>query len=95
MLQNFYYLVPGIGCFLLFLYGHGRASTVISTIGIVGFLACIAAGAYMDRYRFRNYRCPQCGSRLPRKDLVGGEREITYDCASCDVTWDTGLRIPD
>lgn len=40
------------------------------------------------------HRCPQCGGRtmrVPGTDTVGSR--IRYDCAACNVEWDTGWTV--
>ena len=55
---------------------------VFGVIGIVGLV--------IRELRFRRYRCPDCGTRLPYFNSGPGSR-IEYVCLRCDVVWDSEI----
>ncbi len=59
------------------------------------FICTIITNIAMDSYRYRHFRCPECGTILPKPKF--GELRvrdlITFYCASCDIEWDSGLRV--
>ena len=56
----------------------------------VAGLGIAIVGLLRQERLFRNYRCPQCGTRLPespRKD----RKPIEFFCSRCDIIWDSGF----
>jgi|HubBroStandDraft_4_1064222.scaffolds.fasta_scaffold1149995_1 hypothetical protein len=60
------------------------------------FLGWVALGWAFEQHRMHNYWCPACGQRITEATLdqriVGTPRR--YYCATCNVEWDTGIRVP-
>jgi hypothetical protein len=50
-------------------------------------------------FRLNRCRCPQCGGRLEMRaeetDGMFENRLVYLDCASCRITWDPNLVVPD
>ncbi len=93
MLGNLFYFIPGVIAFY-FIWKNVREFnlTCIASIGV--FLSCIIVGIWMDIFRFRTYRCPECNHRIPKRQ-IDDNRKIYYYCSNCDIQWDTTLSIPD
>src|SRR5262245_64594022 len=77
--------------------GNEPANLAESHLMFAGILGVILASVYafvtFARLQWR-YRCPQCGARLPRVPAsYGYGAQIRYECASCNVEWDTGMTV--
>jgi hypothetical protein len=67
------------------------AAFIAALVVLVG--ACANVFVALSRL-FWFHRCPQCGGRtmrVPGSDAVGSR--IRYDCAACNVEWDTGFTV--
>jgi len=95
MLVNLAYVIPEGFCFWV-LWRSSSADTfgVAFVLGLVGFIACVATGIYLDVRRLRRFRCPVCHTQLPWHQRKPGER-LQYLCERCDTIWDTGLTEAD
>ena len=60
-------------------------------ISVAGFLAWIILGTYLTIRRYHHFRCPQCSQSLPYVRPNIGECHV-YDCPTCDIIWDTGMK---
>ena len=61
------------------------------------FALAIISIATSEFVRFRRFRCPSCGDRLPKPNFMhlGVGDPICFICEKCNVEWDTGLSVPD
>ena len=61
------------------------------------FGLAIISIATSEFVRFRRFRCPSCGDKLPKPDFVQLDvgDPICFVCEKCDIEWDSGLSIPD
>jgi hypothetical protein len=45
------------------------------------------------QFLISRYRCPRCHARIQRNCLPSGDGQILFDCPSCDIEWDTGMKL--
>ena len=94
LLLALFYVVPGFAVIILVLKGHLPVG-----LGLAIFLACWTAGVVLDVWRFRNYKCPDCGERLPPPHRWYVARikpdHIKFYCEKCDVVWRTKFMTPE
>lgn len=66
------------------------------SIAATVFGGCIAVLILMDWYRFRHFRCPNCGTTLPKPDFreLQPDDSIAFLCESCDIEWHPGVYVP-
>ena len=96
LLGNLSYVVPAAIAFA-FAWRHFDAGGWRLWIATAAFVGLIVFGMVFDWLRFRNYRCPTCGVRIPKptQPQFGAGTPRRYYCPNCRIEWDTGLRIPD
>jgi hypothetical protein len=65
-------------------------------ISIAAFVLSLVFGASFESYRLHNYYCPDCGQRIaePTLEQVGVGTPRCYYCPTCNIEWDTGIRVP-
>jgi len=72
-----------------------RGLTFWVAVGV--FFGSLFVLVAMDAYRYRHFRCPECGETLPKpnwRKIKAGD-SIYFCCSACDIEWHVGLRIPD
>ena len=60
------------------------------------FVGCVVFGCAFEWYRVHNYYCPACSQRItePTLEQVGVGTPRCYYCPTCNIEWDTGIRVP-
>jgi hypothetical protein len=91
MLGNLIYFVPAVISFF-FAYRHFIEQDIVFWVSIAVFLCSWLFGVCFDVFRFKRYRCKECGALLKR--TVKEDRRIIYICHKCNIAWDTTLQIP-
>lgn len=51
-------------------------------------LLCFGVGFALQRMRFRQARCEQCGVMLKRQ--LKNDSRVSFYCPTCDIVWETG-----
>jgi hypothetical protein len=77
--------------------GLAASSVVIPLWFSVGsFVIGSIAAALVSARWLREFHCPRCGASVPQHEptMNAINAPIVYNCKSCDVVWDTGLRTP-
>jgi hypothetical protein len=63
---------------------------------VSAFVGWVVFGWAFEWFRVHNYCCPTCGRTITEPTLeqrvVGTPR--CYYCPTCNVEWDTGIRVP-
>jgi len=58
-----------------------------SSLFIFGF-----SGQYLEKRIIQNFRCPECGSRLPNYQL-DNRQCVSYFCKKCNIKFETKYSI--
>jgi len=72
----------------LYALRHDRMDWFLAAL--VAGIAIAGLGLLRQESLFKQYRCPDCGDRLPNPPRKPGER-LEYLCSRCDVIWETGF----